>query len=313
MLDKSNFFKSISIVIILLVLAWIAYFHREETAVLTETKSQAKVIVVESSKDDKNLKTKENDLTIKQDVSVISVPPIQKNNNRFAVKPKDMMVQFEVIDGLAIAYGDTVLGKPSPDFSEKMGITELKPPRYWEHGIIPYQIKDDVINPERIKNTLDYFNQNTNVRFVPYENQSDAILFVRGEKNCASFLGKVGGIQPVYLSEKCNQPEISHELLHALGFIHEQSRVDRDQFINILWDNIDEKFYSQYAMVPEPLMEPYFDSPFDQNSIMMYESHMFSIRPELETMNLKNGVSLGVALRKLSSSDIERINRLYPK
>lgn len=33
---------------------------------------------------------------------------------------------------------------------------------------------------------------------------------------------------------------IQHELLHVLGLLHEQARPDRDEFVDILWDNIDE-------------------------------------------------------------------------
>jgi len=243
----------------------------------------------------------------------IITPAGHKKSERYAQKPKDMNIDFEVIDGLAVAYGDEVLGKPMHDFTEKTGITETRPPQYWDHGVIPYVIKDDVVNPDRVKAAIDFFNAHTNVQFVPYDNQSDAVIFVKGEKNCMSYLGRTGGVQPIYLSEKCGMNEISHELMHALGFVHEQSRSDRDQYVEILWDNIEEQYQSQFAMVPEPLMESYFNSPFDAHSIMMYEPHMFATQPALETMKMKNGAPLTPYTGTMSQSDIERVNRLYPK
>ena len=58
--------------------------------------------------------------------------------------------------------------------------------------------------------------------------------------SCWSDLGRLGnGKQLVSLGKQCySQGTAMHELLHTLGFYHEQSRADRDEYVNIHYDNI---------------------------------------------------------------------------
>lgn len=63
---------------------------------------------------------------------------------------------------------------------------------------------------------------------------------------CWSYVGRYGGPQILSLqppddkSPNClgTEGRALHELLHALGIFHEQSRADRDKFITVHLDNV---------------------------------------------------------------------------
>ena len=62
---------------------------------------------------------------------------------------------------------------------------------------------------------------------------------------CSSNVGRQGGNQTVSLDDGCITPtSVKHELMHAIGFYHEQSRRDRDKFVIIHRDNIQRGIFS---------------------------------------------------------------------
>merc|ERR1712126_214871 len=64
------------------------------------------------------------------------------------------------------------------------------------------------------------------------------IIFFIG-KGCYSMIGQIGGEQKISLGAGCTpRGTVMHEMMHALGFYHEQSRLDRDRYITIYNKNI---------------------------------------------------------------------------
>ena len=222
-------------------------------------------------------------------------------------------VPFRLVNGLFVSYGDLVLGKPTVENVPNEGFAESPKPLKWGRNVIPFFVAPDIPSPDRIYRALKYMNENTTIEFVPVTDQRDAIVFEKTDEHCYSYLGRIGGHQPVYISNDCQESEITHELLHVLGFVHEQSRPDRDEYVAIYVDRIQNDKVDQFQIVPDSLVAPIKSRPFDFHSIMLYRPTAFAKQSGDVTMeSIVPGQSVDPVKTGLSEEDIKRIELLYP-
>merc|ERR1719245_1239065 len=93
-----------------------------------------------------------------------------------------------------------------------------------------------------------------------------------------------------------------HELLHAVGFHHEQNRPDRDTYLTINYQNIKPNMAYNFDKLTNVDTQGF---AYDYFSIMHYESNAFSANG-LDTMVPKQpGVTLLPAYRKYSMTNTD--------
>jgi len=115
--------------------------------------------------------------------------------------------------------------------------------RVWPDGIIPYVVSQQFSKRQRkmINKAMKQYRSRTCIKFIPRaSDHSNYINITMTGSGCFSYVGRNGGGQLVSLDDYCFRRigTIVHELMHVAGFYHEQSRTDRDDYVTIIWDNI---------------------------------------------------------------------------
>ncbi|KRX13477.1 Zinc metalloproteinase nas-4 [Trichinella nelsoni] len=184
----------------------------------------------------------------------------------------------------------------------------------WPNGMVPYILSDKYGKKSRkvIARAMQMIQEQTCIRFVPNKKHKYRdYVYIEPIDGCYSYIGRVGGEQPLSLTSNCIQEGvIIHELLHALGFIHEQSRSDRDKYVRVLWQNILPGMESEFEKYSDQDLDN-LGFEYDYESIMHYEKEAFSRNGRATLLPLKSGSELMGQRNGLSAKDILKINKLY--
>ena len=159
----------------------------------------------------------------------------------------------------------------------------------------------------------------TCIRFEERQEEEDYVMFYSRKKDsCSSYIGRTGGKQIVQLGPGCgDQGTILHEICHALGMWHEQSRPDRDDYVRVLTENVEDELL--YNFMKRNIFDvDSLGTPYDYGSVMHYDLTSFAKEPGLQTLEIsdldeyeRQGSPYVGYADTLSKIDVVQLNRLY--
>lgn len=221
------------------------------------------------------------------------------------------------LDSLYIYQGDMILSKEQVDElnnpTARGAIINLAR-HEWPNHTVYYSFEPGFEFVQEAYEAMTTYHLFTNIIFLPAtEIQANKVRFFHGnEPGAYSFVGMQGGVQDIKIGREYwfnAKGTIMHELGHAIGLIHEQSKADRDNYINVNYNNIKTDSRGNFDITPN---QAYLYG-FDFESIMLYGSFSgYEIDSKTPSLTKKDGSTWTAQRRYFSLTDQMMLRYKYP-
>ncbi|KAK3602503.1 hypothetical protein CHS0354_022371 [Potamilus streckersoni] len=189
----------------------------------------------------------------------------------------------------------------------------------WTKGEIPYRFFPGHFNRREqymIRQVMTEWERYTCLRFREATTSDTNVIVFRDGEGCYSQLGMVGGRQVLSLSSNgCRYRGLYlHEIGHAIGLVHEHQLPNRDDYVEILTENVQPGLLDQFNRYTSQAVDQ-MNVPYEYSSVMHYGVTAFSKDGVLKTIHVKypeKEASIGdVYMKELSFTDVEIVNKMY--
>ncbi|MEM6996334.1 MAG: M12 family metallopeptidase [Myxococcota bacterium] len=222
-------------------------------------------------------------------------------------------VLYRVVDGRGFWTGDVLLGDVEDIDSGFRAASVVS--GLWPNKTVKYRWDAGISGgaKARLQGAMADWEAVTSVRFLEDNSAAGGYVKFRSDKSgCYSAVGYYGENKALELNldNGCEKDWIArHELGHLLGLWHEHSRQDRDEHIDIDWDNIEAGAASEFDKYSKDSSGT-DRGAYDFNSIMQYHSWSFAKDENKPVITKKNGDTFDQP-STISAGDIAAIQAMY--
>ena len=185
----------------------------------------------------------------------------------------------------------------------------------WANGIVHYSF-DSSVSPRLqhlLQEAMTEWQNATCLEFQPRDQEIDYVKFYSypNEEYCTcDSVGRMGGEQEIKLGYSCqSKGELLHIIGHVTGLWHEQARPDRDTYVQILNENIDEGQENRFEKRNTFTID-YQGIGYDYGSIMHLSAIAYSKNGYDTTKTVQGEHAIGQR-EELSEDDIRKVSTLY--